>query len=87
MEQIARTPKQIGAALRRRRRALDLTQSDLGDKTTLRQATISSLESGEPGTRLRTLFDILAALNLEIVIRPRTRRRLADVLPESGGAS
>lgn len=72
-EQIARTSKQIGAALRRRRRALGLNQHNLGQKTNLRQATISGLEAGEPGTQLRTLFGALTALNLELVIRPRTQ--------------
>ncbi len=73
MEQIARTPKQLGAALRRRRRQSGLSQTGLGDKTNLRQATISALENGEPGTQLRTLFDAMAALGLEAVIRPRSR--------------
>jgi HTH-type transcriptional regulator / antitoxin HipB len=72
-EQIARTPKQVGHALRRRRRSQDLTQKNLGEKTGLRQATISGLEGGEPGTQLRTLFDLITALDLELVIRPRTR--------------
>jgi len=72
-EQIARTPKQIGAAIRRRRRTLGLNQQDIGQKTNLRQATISGLEAGEAGTQLRTLFDVLTALNLELVIRPRTK--------------
>lgn len=73
MEQIARTPKQIGAAIRRRRRALNLRQGDLGAKTNLRQATISALENGEPGTQLRTLIDVMAALSLELVIRERSK--------------
>jgi len=72
-EQIARTPKQIGAAIRRRRRTLGLNQQAIGQKTNLRQATISGLEAGEAGTQLRTLFDVLTALNLELVIRPRTK--------------
>jgi len=72
-EQIARTPKQIGAAVRRRRRALGMNQKDVGTKTQLRQATISGLETGEAGTQLRTLFGVLTALNLELVIRPRTK--------------
>ena len=79
MDQIARTSKQIGDALRRRRRALKLTQTDLGTKTTLRQATISTIEKGEPGTQLRTLFDVMAALNLELVIRPRTKGTTTDI--------
>ncbi len=73
MDQVARTTKQIGASIRRRRRALGLRQGDVGDKTNLRQATISALENGEPGTRLRTLVDVMAALDLELVIRERSR--------------
>jgi HTH-type transcriptional regulator/antitoxin HipB len=72
-EQITRTPQQVGAVLRRRRRALGLVQLDLGRQTGSRQSTISSLEAGAAGTRLRTLFDALAALDLELVIRPRTK--------------
>jgi HTH-type transcriptional regulator / antitoxin HipB len=73
MEQIARTSKQIGAAIRRHRRSRGLSQSHLGAKTNLRQATISALENGEPGTQLRTLIDVLAALELELVIRERSK--------------
>lgn len=79
MDQIARAPKQIGSALRRQRRHLSLTQKELGAKINLRQATISGMESGEPGTQLRTLFHVLAALNLEIVIRPRTKGTAMDI--------
>lgn len=73
MNQIARTTKQIGVAVRRRRRALGWSQSDLGSKAGLRQATISTLESGEPGTRLHTLIDVMAALELEVVIQDRSK--------------
>ena len=73
MSQIARTPKQIGAALRRRRRQLRLSQAALGSRTNLRQATISALENGEPGTELRTLVDVIAALGLELVVQERSK--------------
>ena len=52
MEQIARTPQQIGAAVRRVRRQQNLTQEKLGAKVTRRQATVSKLEAGEPRTQL-----------------------------------
>ena len=71
--QIVRTPKQAGEALRRQRRAQGITQQGLSAKARQRQATISRLEAGEPGTSLATLFDILTALNLELEIRPRTK--------------
>jgi HTH-type transcriptional regulator/antitoxin HipB len=73
MEQIVRTAKQVGATMRRHRRALGITQKDLAAKTHLRQATISALEAGESGMQLRTLFHVMAALSLEAVIRPRTK--------------
>jgi HTH-type transcriptional regulator / antitoxin HipB len=79
VEQIARTPKQIGDAIRRQRRKLGLNQTSLGDRTNLRQATISVVEGGASGTQLGTLCDILAALDLELVVRPRTKAKLAEI--------
>ncbi|MGH2602151.1 MAG: helix-turn-helix domain-containing protein [Geminicoccaceae bacterium] len=73
MEQIGRTAPQIGAIVRRRRRQHGLTQAQLGARIGLRQATVSKLEAGQPATQLRTLLDALAALDLEIVVRPRTK--------------
>ena len=73
MSQIARTPKQLGAAIRRRRRQLKLSQAALGSHIHLRQATISALESGGVGTQLGTLVDVLAALDLELVVQDRSK--------------
>ena len=73
MEQIARTSRQIGAAVRRRRRILSLRQRDVGSRANLRQATVSALENGEAGTQLRTLINVMAALGLEMVIRERSK--------------
>jgi HTH-type transcriptional regulator / antitoxin HipB len=72
MSMIVRTSKQLGAALRRIRRSQSITQQALGDRMHARQATVSKLEAGEPATQLRILLDAMAALNLELVIRPRT---------------
>jgi HTH-type transcriptional regulator / antitoxin HipB len=79
MEQVARTPKQLGAIVQRRRRSLKLTQNQLRTRVKLRQATVSKLESGEPGTRLDTLFGLLGALGLEIVVQPRTKSSAQDI--------
>lgn len=72
-EQIARSEKQLGAIFRRLRKQLELTQTQLGEKIHLRQATISKLEDGAPATRLRTVMETLAALDLELVVRPRSK--------------
>jgi|TARA_B100002003_G_scaffold242148_1_gene264806 HTH-type transcriptional regulator/antitoxin HipB len=79
MEQIVRTAKQVGTAIRRVRRAKSLTQSGVGSKTRMRQGTISRLETGEADTQLRTLFDVLSALDLEIVIRPRSKASIKEI--------
>jgi HTH-type transcriptional regulator / antitoxin HipB len=79
MELIVRTSKQAGAAIRRVRRHRSLTQGDLGAKMHARQATVSKLEAGEPATQLRILMDALAALDLELVVRPRTSTRASDI--------
>lgn len=82
MELIARDSRQMGAAIRRNRKKRNLTQSALAKLMGSRQATISTLEKGEPAT-IGTLIDALTALDLEIVIRPRSTKSLEDILEES----
>lgn len=74
-----RSAKQAGAAIRRIRRQKALSQKSLGDKMHVRQATVSKLEAGEPATQLRVLMDALVALDLELVIRPRTSASTEDL--------
>ncbi len=67
--------------MRRYRKQAGATQSSLAERIDKRQATVSSLESAGGGT-LETLFAVLSALDLELVIRPRTRNtteRLGDI--------
>ncbi|KAB7784130.1 helix-turn-helix domain-containing protein [Methylorubrum populi] len=78
-EHIARTEKQLGAILRRMRKQAGLTQGSLGNRIHLRQGTISRLEAGEPAVQIRTLMEALAALELELVVRPRSRGSAADI--------
>ena len=73
MDQATRTQAQLGAFLRRVRKAKGLTQAGLSDRISKRQATISNLESPEGGATLETLFSVLSALDLELVVRPRTK--------------
>ena len=71
MQNTARTATQIGAIVRRARRARHLSQMELGKKIGLRQATISKLEKGEPATQLSTFLDVLTALDLELALTER----------------
>jgi HTH-type transcriptional regulator/antitoxin HipB len=73
MDTSLRDEKQLGSAFRRLRRRAGLTQHELGRRAGLRQATISSLEGGAGATRLSTVIAVLAALDLELVLRSRVR--------------
>lgn len=77
MDQVIRGEKQLAAELRRQRKRADLTQTELAISAQKRQATISNLENGEGGT-LETLFSVLRALELELVVRPRIRDRASN---------
>lgn len=81
MTNAARTPKQLGAELRRYRKKRGLTQTSLSRLVDKRQATISTLESAGSGT-LETLFAVLSALGIELALRPRSRTersRIGDI--------
>ncbi|MBK6896840.1 MAG: helix-turn-helix transcriptional regulator [Alphaproteobacteria bacterium] len=71
MAELARSPEQIGNALRRARKKLGMSQSELGEKSGLRQETISLIEKGNPAAKLETILAVLSALNLEIKITQR----------------
>ncbi len=79
MDSIVRTPTAMGAALRRQRKKLGLSQVELGERINARQATLSALEAGTADTKLRTLMDVVAALGLEMVVRPRST--VSDTAP------
>lgn len=78
METIARIPVQLGNSIRQRRRELKFTQEELADKVGVRQRTISDLETSA-ATRVDTLLRTLAVLELELVIRPRTKGSHRDI--------
>lgn len=78
METIARTPHQLGNSIRERRRRLGLTQEQLAEKVGVRQRTISDVESAG-AARVDTLFRMLVALDLELLVRPRTKGSASDI--------
>lgn len=74
MDQIIYSPKALGNALKRQRKEKKLSQHEAGSDFKINQTTISSIELGAPGTRLETLFRVLAALELEMIIRPKKQK-------------
>jgi HTH-type transcriptional regulator/antitoxin HipB len=79
MDTIVRTSRQLGSALRRARRRKGLSQGELASRAQLRQATVSELEGGKATSRLDTIVAVMLALDLEIVLRPRTSGVADDI--------
>ncbi len=72
-QQLARTPKSIGHALRRKRKENTMSQQDLANISGVWQETISKIENGSPGSKLETIFDLCAALDLELIVTDRSK--------------
>lgn len=76
MSELARSPQQLGNVIRRARKKRGMSQSELGERSGLRQETISLLENGNPAAKLETVLAVLAALDLEIKINENTWRTM-----------
>jgi HTH-type transcriptional regulator/antitoxin HipB len=74
MSELARSPEQLGNAIRRVRKKRGMSQSELGEKAGLRQETISLIENGNPAAKFETILAVLSALDLEIMIHERSKR-------------
>jgi len=79
MIDLARNPKQIGSVIRRARKRRGWSQTQLGEKAGLRQETISLIEAGNPATKLQTILAVLAAVDLEFRIGPRSKGGAAAI--------
>lgn len=63
----------LANTLRNERKKSKLTQRKTAETVGLKQSTVSEFENHPDGTRLDTLFKLLAALDLELQVRPRNR--------------
>ena len=79
MSTLARSSKQLGLLIQRHRKERDLSQTELADLAGLRQEMVSKIESGQSGSRLSSIYALLAALDLEMTIQPRTRSGADDM--------
>lgn len=79
MDQIIRTTKDLGNALRQARKARDLTQAELASRAGIWQRTVSNIETSASGAKVDTIFDLLAALDLELQIVPRSKISRSDL--------
>lgn len=79
MSSLARSPKQLGGIIQQFRKARGWSQTDLAERAGLRQEMVSKIEGGQPGSRIASVWDLLAALDLEMTVAPRTVSSAADI--------
>jgi HTH-type transcriptional regulator / antitoxin HipB len=72
MEYLALTPYQLAQVLRGYRRSRRLSQKEAAELGGMLQKTVSNLEIAPERTSVESLFRLLSALNLELVLRDKT---------------
>lgn len=68
-----RTPLSLGEEIRARRKAAGLTLTEAAELIGVSRRLLVELENGKRRVAVHTLFDILAALGLEMSVRERSR--------------
>ena len=63
---LIRSPKELALFVITQRKKLKLSQAKVGQLVGLKQQTISEFEIKPESTKLKTLFHILSAVNLDI---------------------
>lgn len=71
---ILQIPSQLGAHLRALRRARKMTQSDLASRLGVTQARVAAIEANPAAVSFGQLMALLAALGVDIALRPRPRK-------------
>ena len=69
--------KQLGAVLWGYRTSKKLSQQGVGLRAALPQPIVSNIESNSGRIALARLLKVLAALDLELVIRPKSKQNTA----------
>lgn len=74
MQQLVYSAKSLGTEITRARKAKGLNHFEAGSTCKLDPNTVSSIELGAPATKIETIFRLLAALDLEMVIKPKASK-------------
>lgn len=69
--QKATSPKVLGQILKSARNEKGLNQQQAGNLVGITQAMVSRIETGESNARIDTLLRLLAALGMEMTVKPR----------------
>ena len=73
VDHVARTPAQLGPILKSCRIERGLTQRSAGAPVGLKQSTVSQIEAHAERSSVASLYKLLSALNLELVISDKDK--------------
>ena len=73
MNYAAHTPKQLGQVLKGQRKSQKLTQKHAAQAVGLLPKTVSKLELATETATIESLFKLLSALQLELVVRSKSQ--------------
>lgn len=73
MKTTAQTPKQLGQILKGQRKSQALTQQKTADRVGLLPKTISKLELDTETSTIESLYKLLSALELELVVQSKSQ--------------
>jgi len=80
MNEMARNTRQLGAVIQRARKQRGWSQGQLAERAGIRQSTVSLIETDDTSARAETIFAILAALDLEMRVVPRSKGAAIDLV-------
>lgn len=72
---IVTSPEMLAHAVREFRYQQQRSQTEVAQLANIKQSTLSHFENNADSTKLETLFNILASLELELVVQPRQKDR------------
>lgn len=70
---VATTPQMLAHAVKKYRKQQQKSQTEIAYLANIKQATVSVFKNDPTGTKIDTLFNILTALDLELVVQPRPK--------------
>lgn len=73
MHYTIQTPEQLGQVLKGQRRSQRLTQKEAGQAVGLLPKTISRLELATKTATVESLFKLISALQIELLVRSKTQ--------------
>lgn len=65
------SPRGLADALQQARKQQNQTQKTIGELAGTKQSTVSAFETSPEHARIETLFKLLSALNMELVLESR----------------